>query len=217
MLSQLQDHLTRIYRVDPGYDVSDFLITDPQLAKTLAGSSLISGTDESVLVQEDDDGLALSVFLDSDLLERLNSNNPMSGLRADQLADLWTVLEGISHFNYIAWSARKNRRISLLELEMQAEIDKFVSALFLALHQEDTGLVDNIHRWLFDEVTFNPQLSQDQQERYVTANQYAARFCHGLHERLSKDNYLELRELRQFYRLSQREKISHIHSQSFAH
>jgi hypothetical protein len=217
MLSQLQAHLTRIYRVDPGYDVSDFLITDPLLAKTLAGNSMIPGTDESVLVQEDEDGLALSVFLDSDLLERLNANNPMSGLRADQLADLWTVLEGISHFNYIAWSARKNRKISLLELEMQAEIDKFVSALFLALHQEHTGLAGNIHRWLFDEISFNPQLSQDQQERYVTANQYAARFCHGLHERLTKDRDLELRELRQFYRLSQREKISHIHSQSFAH
>ncbi len=217
MLSQLQAHLTRIYRVDPGYDVTDFLITDPLLAKTLAGSSLIPSTDESVLVQEDEDGIALSVFLDNELLERLNASNPMSGLRADQLADLWTVLEGISHFNYIAWSARKNRKISLLELEMQAEIDKFVSALFLALRQDQTALVDNIHRWLFDEISFKPGLSQDQRERYVTANQYAARFCHGLHERLTKNRYLELRELRQFYRLSQQEKISHIHSQSFAY
>jgi hypothetical protein len=141
----------------------------------------------------------------------------MQGLQAAQLADLWTVLEGVSHFNYIAWSARKNRQISLLELEMQAEIDKLVSALFLALQQEENELIKNMHRWLFDEISFNPGLTRDQQERYSMANSYAARFCHGLNARLSKNNYLELRELRQFYRLTQREKISHIHTQSFAH
>ncbi len=216
MLSQLQDHLAGIYRVDPGYDVRDFLITDPLIAKMLAGGSLIPNTDESVLVQEDEDGLAMSVFLDSEVLERLRVGNPMQGLRAVQLKDLWTVLEGISHFNYIAWSARKNRRISLFELEMQAEVDKFVSALFLALNQEDNELVENMHRWLFDEIRFNPELTEDQRERYSMANSYAARFCHGLHARLSKNKFLELGELRLFYRLTQREKISHIHSQSFA-
>lgn len=217
MLSTLQDYLTSIYRVDPGQDVNDFLITDPLLASTLAGESLIPNTSESVLLRQDEEGLALSLYLDSDLLDRLNSSDPLQGLHASQLGDLWTVLEGISHFNYIAWSARKNRRISLLELELQAEIDKFVSALFMALQQEDNELAKNIHRWLFDEINFNPELTEDQLERYTTANNYAARFCHGLHARLASDHYLELRELRQFYRLSQREKISHILSQSFAH
>jgi hypothetical protein len=217
MLSELQDYLTSIYRVDPGHDVSDFLITDPLLARTLAGESLIPNTNESVLLHQDEEGLALSLYLDSEMLDRLRLCDPLHGLQSNQLADLWTVLEGISHFNYIAWSARKNRRISLLELELQAEIDKFVSALFLALHQEDNELAKNIHRWLFDEIKFNPELTEDQQERYTVANNYAARFCHGLHARLANNNYLELRELRQFYRFSQHEKMSHIRSQSFAH
>ena len=217
MLSELQDYLTGIYRVDPGHDVSDFLITDPLLAQTLAGESLIPNTNESVLLHQDEEGLALSLYLDSEMLDRLRLCDPLHGLQSNQLADLWTVLEGISHFNYIAWSARKNRRISLLELELQAEIDKFVSALFLALRQEDNELAKNIHRWLFDEIKFNPELTEDQQERYTVANNYAARFCHGLNARLATNNYLELRELRQFYRLSQHEKMSHIRSQSFAH
>lgn len=216
MLSQLQDHLKGIYRVDPGYDVSDFLITDPELARLLAGDAMLTNSDESVLVKQDDQGLALSVYLDQGLLQRLNASNPMHGLHIDQLADLWTVLEGVSHFNYIAWSARKNRRVSLLELEMQAEVDKFVSALFLARQQKDNEIVGNIHRWLFDDISFNPALTEDQQERYNTASNYAARYCHGLHARLSNNNYDELRNLRQFYRLNQREKISHIDSQSFA-
>ncbi len=46
MLSQLQAHLTNIYRVDPGYDVTDFLITDPIVAGILGQDSLIPETDE---------------------------------------------------------------------------------------------------------------------------------------------------------------------------
>jgi hypothetical protein len=214
MLSQLQEHLTSIYRVDPGYDVNDFLITDPVIAEILGNGSLIRETEESVLLQEDDDGLAMSVFLDNAMLSRLKDANPLQELQADQLKDLWTVLEGISHFNYIAWRARKNRRVSLLELEIQGEVDKFVCTFLMALDQEDSELAVKLHGWLFDNVRFNPTLSKDQHERYTTANNYAARFCHGLRERLSRDGREGLHELRHFYRLSQRDKISHIHTQS---
>lgn len=214
MLSQLQDHLTRIYRVDPGYDVNDFLITDPVLAKLLGQGNLVPRTEESVLLREDEDGLALSVFLDNEMLSRLKDANPLEELQASQLNDLWTVLEGISHFNYIAWRARKDRRVSLLELEMQGEVDKFVSTFIMALEQEDGELAASLHGWLFDNVRFNPALSRDQYERYATANNYAARFCHGLRERIVRDNRGGLHELRHFYRLSQRDKISHIHAHS---
>jgi hypothetical protein len=217
MLSQLQDHLTNIYRVDPGYNVNDFLITDPVIAEILGKGSMIRETEESVLLQEDEEGLALSVFLDSAMLSRLKDANPLQELQVDQLKDLWTVLEGISHFNYIAWRARKNRCVSLLELEMQAEVDKFVSTFILALDQEDSELAVNLHGWLFDDVRFNPRLSRDQRERYATANNYAARFCHGLRKRLARDGREGLHELRHFYRLSQRDKISHIHTQSHGH
>jgi hypothetical protein len=216
MISQLQDHLTSIYRVDPGYDVSDFLITDPVIAGILGKGSLIPDSEESVLMREDEDGLALSVFLDDAMLTRLKDANPMQEIQVDQLKDLWTVLEGISHFNYIAWRARKNRGVSLLELEMQAEIDKFVSTFFLALDQEDSELTVKLHGWLFDDIRFNPKLSKDQHERYTAANNYAARFCHGLRKRLSRNSREGLHELRHFYRLSQRDKISHINAQSYA-
>ncbi len=217
MLAQLQDHLSSIYRADPGYDVNDFLINDTALAAILGSGSFIPDTEETVLLREDKDGLALSLFLDSAMLSRLRNANPLQELQVTQLNDLWTVLEGISHFNYITWRARKNRSVSLLELEMQAEIDKFVTTLFLALNQEDSELAVNLHGWLFDNVRFNPRLSRVQRERYNTANNYAARFCYGLRNRLARDSRKGLHELRYFYRLSQRDKISHIHTQSYAH
>ena len=216
MLSRLQSHLTSISQVDPGYDVTDFLITDPLLAGCLGTGSLLANTEETVLVQEDENGLALSVFLDDELLSRLNDSDPLKKLCVTDLNDLWTVLEGISHFNYIVWNAQKNRQVSLLELEIQAEVDKFTSTLILALHQDDTELADKMHGWLFDNIHFNDDLSQNQRERYSTANNYAARFCHGFRDRIRRNGQKGLRELRQFYRLSQRDKISHIHSATFA-
>lgn len=215
MLSKLQNLISDIYRVDPGYDVADFLITDPTIASALGGGSMLPKTEETVLLQEDAEGLAMSVFLDDKLLERLKNHDPMQLLQADQLPDLWMVLEGVSHFSYLAWSARKNRQVSLLELEMQAEVDKFVSTLFLAVDQDDAELVDNMHHRLFGNVGFHKQLNAGQLERYVTANSYAARFCHGLRQRIANDCELGLRELRKYYRLTQRDKISHIHSHAY--
>lgn len=214
MLDQLQSRLTDIYLADAGYDVRDFLVTDPALARILGQGSLIPDTEETVLVAQSDDAIEISIFLDEALLSRLERCSPLEKLERKQLADLWTVLEGLSHFNYLAWSATRDKSVTLLELEMQAEVDKFVSTWLLALEQKESGLADRLHGWLFDEVSFNPGLDDDQRERYEAANNYAARFCHGLRRRMQANNHKGLSELRRFYRLSQPDKISHIHSQS---
>jgi len=215
MLSDLQKQLSSIYQVEPGYDVSDFLVTDPTLAKLLGGDALIPNTDESVLLAEDDEGMALSVYLDSQMLGRLGQENPMNTLKASNLNDLWTVLEGISHFNYLVWSAGRDRSVTLLELEMQAEVDKFISTWLMAQNQDECEFADCLHGWLFDKVRFRPELSEDEQARYKTANDYAARFCHGLAKRFRVNCNKTFNELRRFYRLTQSDKISHIHTQSY--
>jgi hypothetical protein len=216
MLSKLQDHLTDIYQADPGYRVVDFLITDRSIADALGGESVIQSSEETILLTEGTDELELSVFLDKALLERLRGHDPLQSLKAKKLQDVWTVLEGISHFNYIAWCAGRDKAVTLFELEMQAEVDKYVSTWLLALAQEDKALADNLHGWLFEDVSYHPELDCDQRARYKAANDLAARFCHGLRRRLRGNNADGLKELRRFYRLSQPEKISHIHAQAWA-
>lgn len=215
MLRALQQHLADIYRADPGHSILDFLITDPALAKLLGGAALLPDTDETVLMVEGDDAVSLSVYLDERMLSRLDADDPVKNLKPERLGDLWTVVEGISHFNYLAWSASRDRQVTLLELEMQAEVDKFVSTWMLAMQQDDAELADRMHGWLFENVRFNPALTGAQGERYLAANNYAARFCHGLKRRLKRDSGKGLSELRHFYRLTQRDKISHIHAKAW--
>jgi hypothetical protein len=210
MLAALQEHLIDIYQADCGHRVADFLITDRTIATCVGEQSLAAGIEETVLVAEDADGMAVSVYLDRALLSRLESQNPLDELKPEQLADLSIVLEGISHFNYLVWSACQDRSVTLLELELQAEVDKFVATTLIALEQNDYELARELHRWLFDEVSYQPVLDSDQRERYETANNYAARFCHRILERIGENSGLQ--ELRDFYRLTQVEKISYIHS-----
>ncbi len=216
MLSELQQHLTDIYKVDAGHDVRDYLITDRAVAIALGQGALIQNTDESLLVAHDDDGLALSIYLDEAMLKRLNSADPLTRLRAEQLDDLWKVIEGISHFNYLVWSAARDRSVTLLELEMQAEVDKFVSTLLLVLEQGDLEMMTRLHGWLFESIRFKPELEPEQRERYRAANEYASRYCHRLRAQLVAGDSSALRELRRFYRLSQTDKISHIHASAWA-
>jgi hypothetical protein len=214
MIDRLQQHLSDIYQVGGVHDVRDYLITDPGLAQCLGAGSILADTSETLLMSEDEEGLALSLFLDGELLARLESADPLSRLRADQLDDLWKVLEGISHFNCVVWKASRDRCVTLLELELQAEVDKFVGTTLLALGQGRTEMLEHLHGWLFDDVSFRAELDDEQLARYRAANEYAARFCHALRGRLVRDGDAVLSELRRFFRLPMTDKISHIHSQT---
>ena len=216
MLGALQQQLSDIYQLGRSHDVRDFMITDPTLAKVLGQDAMLGNSEETLLLSQDEEGLYLSLFLDGDMLGRLESGNPLDKLRTELLDDLWKVLEGISHFNCIVWKATQDRSVSLLELELQGEIDKYVSTMLLALEQADMRLLNRLHGWLFGEVRYHDELDAEQLDRYRCANDYAARFCHGLQQQLIDDDQLALTQLRQFYRLQLKDKISHIHSQTLA-
>ncbi|MGB5246173.1 MAG: hypothetical protein WBN34_06470, partial [Woeseia sp.] len=205
MLCDLQNYLSGIYRADPGCAVTDYLVTDPTLAAILGRGNLVPQTEESVLLSEDGNNLDLCLFLDQQLLDRLAGENPLEALRAPRLRDVWTVLEGVSHFNYLVWNARRDRKVTLMELEMQAEVDKFVSTWLLANSQANCDFGHLLHSWLFGEVRFNPALDATQRQRYEIANRYASSFCHGLLKRMNGDSAFCIDELRHFYRMSQPE------------
>ena len=216
MIEVLQHQLSAIYSLDREYDIRDFLITDPALAHALGQGDMLDNTEETLLISHDDEDLSVSLFLDRDMLQRVESCRPLEKLRANMLDDLWKVIEGVSHFSCVAWKAASDRTVSLLELELQAEIDKFVTTMLIAMQQTDKRLLRNLHGWLFDNVSFKDDLSDEQADRYRDANDYAARYCYGLGQQLMHDEAGALNKLRQFYRLQSGDKISHIRSELFA-
>jgi hypothetical protein len=208
LLRKLEAMLHELYAIDVGYAVSDFLITDAALAGSLdAGGRTV---DEKLLIAEADGEADVALYLERELLERLDRHDPITKLDRHNLGDFWAALEGVSHFTYYAWNAARDKTVSLFELELQAEVDKFVTTGMLL--REQTGREPGgLHGWLFDSPTLALELDEHERERYRRANRYAAKYCQRLLPTLAADDEaVTQRELRRFYRLSQTSKLAHI-------
>ena len=182
-LGDLQKLLNRVYALDVAYDVRDFLLTDAAVADALDKGG--RDTDEKLLIAEDDDGAEVSLYLEQELVERLTQNNPTARLSSDNLADFWTAFEGVSHFTYYAWNAARKKSVTLLEMELQAEVDKFIATSLLLLEQGEPP-ARGLHQWLFDRPKLDARLHEPERERYRRANRYAGRYCARLAPALAR-------------------------------
>jgi hypothetical protein len=213
LLRALQGLLARLYDAPADHAVDDFLVTDPAQAAALAGAASPPVTDEQLLVAEDAAGVGLSLYLDQSVLDRLGARCPLRELSEENIADYCTALEGVSHFHYVVWNAGRERPVSLLELELQAEVDKYASALRLLLEQRAGRFPGELFARLFEGATFLPGLSASERHRYEEAHRFAARFCRRLEERFLRRRRARpealLGELRAFYRLGRHDKLRH--------
>jgi hypothetical protein len=211
VVRQLQSLLAGIYDVPLSQDVAQFLLTDRSV---LPGVLPATSTDEQLLVAEDAEGVSIGLFLDPAVLARLAAANPLEALNGGNLADYWTALEGVSHFVYLAWNAAHDRAVSLMELELQAEIDKYVVSFWLLRAQQPRRFPAELHRVLFERARIDLQLAGDRVALYRRANQYAARFCRRLGRLLrpagAQAQSRAMAELRRFYRFSNAMKLRHI-------
>ena len=211
MLRELQRLLATINDADVPEDVCDFLITDRGALARWHAPSGASGTSETLLVAEHAGGLDVGLYLDAALLARLAASKPLARLDDDNLEDFCTALEGVSHFHCVAFCAARGWTVSLLGLEMQAEIDKYAASVLLAGSQRGGALVRGLHQRLFERVRFRDDLDAALRTLYMQANRYAARFCRRLEERFLRRRQVRvpdmLGELRRFYRLGDAGKL----------
>jgi hypothetical protein len=211
MLQALQKLLGGIYDVPLTHDVAEFLVTDRSRLPPALGAN---DADEQVLVAEDGGTLWVSLYLEPGVLRRLASADPLEALHAGNIADYWTALEGVSHFVYLIWNASHDRPVTLLELELQAEIDKYVGSLWLLRAQNPGRFPAELHPLLFEHARVDATLTGDRIALYRRANSYAARYCrrlaHTLRTAGAADRAAAIAELRRFYRLSRERKLRHI-------
>lgn len=210
-LRGLQRHLERIYEIDTQYDVEQFLITDRRLARGFENDASIRDTNEKLLVCEQDNHLDIALYLDSAVIEVIRDNDPLDSLNDGNLIAFWTALEGVSHFLYLVWNAHHGRGVSLFELELQAEVDKFAAAVFLLGGQRSRRVPRGLYERLFEAPEFDRGLEGEELKRYRDANCYAALYCRNLQrDCMEARRFSMIRDLRRFYRLTHRHKLQHI-------
>lgn len=213
VLRGLQSLLGRLYDVASGHDVYDYLVTDRSALSGVVPDNDARAPEEELLLAETTDGAGVALYLDDALLRRLERENPLGALTESNLADYCTALEGVSHFLYSTWRLHRDAPVSLLELETQAEVDKFAATLFLLAGQTGGGYPRRLHARLFDGVSFDPRLDPQAHQRYRTAHRCAARYCRTLEHRFVNRAGIRtealVRELRKFYRLGSAAKLAH--------
>ena len=209
VLNQLQETLSDLYSLPVNYSVNDFLVTSASAAKALATAQ--ESTDETFLIVESGDEAEVALYLDRELVDRLQRDNPTQWLTTDNMADFLAALEGVSHFVCYSWHADQDKALTLLEMELQAEVDKFVTAASLLAAQHGQ-LPKRLHRWLFELPQLAARLRGERQQRYMDANRLAGRYCLDLHHRLRRGVEIPelIPELRAFYRATQHDKIERI-------
>jgi hypothetical protein len=211
ILRQLQELIGDIYDVSVTHDVYDFLVTNRD---HLPEAAQDSSSDEELIVAQEQDAVGVSLYLDPALLERLQKSSPLVRLDESNVADYWTALEGVSHFLYFAWNAGHDKPVTLLELELQAEIDKYVASYLLLKRQFPERFPAELLHVLFERTRIDSRLARGRENLYRAATRHAEKFCHRLARSLKESRQeMEngvLAELRRFYRLTDARKVAHI-------
>lgn len=212
VLAQIQAELAAIYQTPLNYDINDFLITDAGLAATLTPSHASMNNQERLLVRSGVDDLCLSLYIDDSVVMRLSVDDPTASLHEGNFEAFLIALEGVSHLNYVIWNGERDNPVTLFELELQAEIDKYVTCTKLFSAQQGGNIPGALHRVLFDSSHFDTALDSVELQRYQDANYFAAKYCAALRRRFPGHHGQPsfLRELRAFYRLTRNEKVQRI-------
>jgi hypothetical protein len=205
LLVDVQRRLEALYALPALAPVTDFLISEEAAAAYPGGGS-------RTLVTQDGDDVALGVVLDKGVAERLLRRDPRVRLDEDNIGAFCTVTEEVSHFVYLRFCAQAVRSVTELELELQAEVDKYLGAVFLLSLQNEGAVSRHLRDLLFRRYQLSAELTPEQAERYRAASALAYRYCGFLERRFLRASRLAdlARESRRFYRLGQREKLERI-------
>jgi len=180
---RVQTSIERFYELDRVADVAHFVTK--------------SEGRERLYVHEADDG-AIEMVLEL----------PRLGRDGGGLDGLCQIIEGVSHFVYVTTRASEDRGATALELEMQAEVDKWV-VLAGDLESLDVGRSRALRAALFEDVAFADAEGSELGERYRVANRTALRFVRRLERAYLAERRLDglRRELHAFFRSGQEDKL----------
>ena len=192
LASRIQRGLERLYQLDRGADLDAFV------------TGAEDGERETLFVRESDEGLELLLRV-----PRLHgSANAVVDVEGAGLDPLCQIIEGVSHFVYVADRASRGRETTQLEMELQAEVDKYV-VIASALRDFDEHTSRRLRERLYEAVSYLHDEDTVEGERYRLANASARRFVARLErDYIARARYGELQgALRRFFHMGQGEKL----------
>jgi len=114
----------------------------------------------NLLIQSEQNELFLGIQFDEAIHQYLKDKNK---LHEDDIfsPELAVVIEELSHFFYAYFHASYDQAISQLEMEVQAEIDRFMVLLELFNPHKSTGLTNQLFGFLFHQPQYKNFVEKD--------------------------------------------------------
>jgi len=207
-LNRIQAALSELYDVEVDPRVEDF-VCDADIVRQTAGHGP-EDRGEVLVVAEDEEGVSVGLYVCASAVAAVGEDVGAAWLDSGRFQGACLATEGVSHFLYLAFREQNDQGVTQLELELQAEVDKYATAL---LSGNGVGAIRarsrDLRRRLFGHVRFLDGRDSPEGERYRLAHRLAARYLGRLEESFlaRADVGALLRELRRFYRLGLREKV----------
>ncbi len=219
---EMQEALELRYDLTLPCQVTPFVSHDHDFVRQLTGETRIPP--EMLLVREDTGNLDITLFLEQSLIDSTSGSNA-NHHSSKQFDAYCTILEGVSHFVYLVWNAQYGRQVKPIEMELQAEVDKFV---FSALEKSDHAMTashpqsrhqsrpKSKHQFLFNslfrQVKYIHVPGTEMHHRYTVANKFAEQYCGWLscHFQFTVGDPMLYAELARFYRMNAAAKFEHI-------
>jgi hypothetical protein len=205
LMLDVQRRLEGLYALERNSPVGEFLIPEGEAGR-------YPGDGSRTLVSQDGESVSLGVVLEPSVREALRRRDPRACLDRENLGPFCTLAEEVSHFLYLLYCARAARSVTELELELQGELDKYLSSVFLLTLQNEGAVSSRLRELLFRNYRLLDGMPAERAERYRAANELAWRYSGHLEACYLRGRHFSelVREARRFYRLGQREKLEKI-------
>lgn len=204
---QIESAIKGLYRISVPFCSKDFLlekIPAAPLAQPVSHASLKG----ALFIQHhpsQSEELNLGIYLDPSVRAALD-NFPSwekGKWTLEQTQAFNVATEEISHFLYLTFHVLNEKPVTELEMELQAEIDKFLLTYFAnRVKGEENSLFESLFEALFYNYSLSENLSDTQKQRYEEANCLARRYLHKRAEQITQTRHhpVLFDSLRAFYR-----------------
>lgn len=204
-LARLQQAIEVMYRLDGAASVTDFHVGEEVLESVL-GEGARDEHRETLLVRETGDEVEVALYVAEEVVRRAHRFLDGEADRLDHLDEFCVATEGVSHFVYVMFCGAAERPVSPIELEVQAEIDKY---LVIRLLCELSG--PELVGQLYDRFQLAPRLLTAERERYTVANRAGRRYARWIDRELGHGRGARaLDDARALYRKPLAAKLEHI-------
>ena len=208
LLGHIQRSIESVYRIETPEEVERFCLERHHVDFFV--SDELKARREVLLIRDEGEHANIGLYLAEEVRQRADrfarrSEWPDAEGSFAHIDDFCVVLEGVSHFVYLTYcGGTQDRPVSRLELELQAELDKFI---LLRLAAPIPNLVDR----LFSGVRYHEELDPQEHERYRIANDRAKRYARWMDREIDHGRTTEvLADARRLIRRPMASKLDHI-------